>query len=267
MHRTTTKRAGNAALMLLLAGCGAASNSPVPSAAASQDMCFDEGEAFEGEARLYIEHNATDADTGVHGTFDQEGLAAGCVMAPDGTPIILIDPSGNLDPLGINQLFFESREPPNDEYSIDQLKADFPEGEYRISGVDFEGTRRVGTARLTHAIPAPPTIVAPEVVSEDEADANVLPTTGLTVRWEPVAETVDGAQMEIVGYEVIVTKVDHDAADSLSRPEYDVHLPPATTDLAVPDGFLEAGTLYELEVLAIEESGNQTITLGFFTTE
>lgn len=30
--------------------------------------------------------------------------------------------------------------------------------------------------------------------------------------------------------------------------------------------FLDPGTLYEMEVLALEVSGNQTIGLGFFTT-
>jgi hypothetical protein len=34
----------------------------------------------------------------------------------------------------------------------------------------------------------------------------------------------------------------------------------------VVDGFLRPGTLYEVEVLALEESGNQTITVGFFMT-
>ena len=32
------------------------------------------------------------------------------------------------------------------------------------------------------------------------------------------------------------------------------------------DGFLLPYTAYELEVLVLEESGNQTISLGFFTT-
>jgi hypothetical protein len=231
------------------------------------DVCFDKGKSFNGEARLYIEHNATDQDTGVHGRFDQEGLAEGCLETPDGTQIMLVDPTNPLQALGINQFFFESREPPAAEYSIADLKADFPEGDYRISGVDFEGTKRVGTAVFTHAIPAPPEIVSPTVVPEEEADQNTIPTTGLTVRWRPVTETLDGAHIEITGYEVIVTKAEHDDPHGLSRPEYDVHVLPNITELAVPPGFLEPGTLYELEVLALEESGNQTISLGFFTTQ
>jgi hypothetical protein len=231
------------------------------------DVCFDEGESFNGEARLYIEHNATDEDTGVHGMFDQEGLAEGCLQTPDGTQIMLVDPTNPLNALGINQFFFESREPPADEYSIADLKSDFPEGEYRISGIDYEGTKRVGTAVFTHAIPAPPEITSPDLVPEEEAGGNTLPATGLTVRWQPVTQTLDGAPVTITGYEVIVTKAEHDDPHGLSRPEYDVHVPPNTTELAVPRSFLQSGTLYELEVLALEESGNQTISLGFFTTE
>ena len=34
----------------------------------------------------------------------------------------------------------------------------------------------------------------------------------------------------------------------------------------VPAEFLDADTVYELEVLALEVSGNQTISVGFFKT-
>ena len=131
MRRTVM---AGAALTVLAAGaCG----SDAPS-----DACFEKGKSFEGEARLYIEHNATDQDTGFHGMFDQEGLAEGC----------------------------------------------------------------------------------------------------------------------------IVTQEEHDDPHGLSRPVYDVHVPPDMTELPVPDEFFRPDTLYELEVLALEESGNQTITVGFFTT-
>jgi hypothetical protein len=35
----------------------------------------------------------------------------------------------------------------------------------------------------------------------------------------------------------------------------------------VPAEFLEPNTVYELEVLALEGSGNQTISVGFFKTQ
>jgi hypothetical protein len=63
-----------------------------------------------------------------------------------------------------------------------------------------------------------------------------------------------------------VSQVEYEGPNGQSRPEYDVHVPPDRAELAVADGFLRPGTLYELEVLALEESGNQTITAGFFTT-
>ena len=278
-----------AALVVWLAACGtdsspdpasttgeaSASDPDEPNEAGEPDegaeleegACFDQGKPFKGEALLYIEHNATDQDTGVHGTFDQEGLAAACLEKPDGTQIMAIDPTNELGALGINQFFFESREPPADEYSISDLKADFPEGEYSISGTDYNGVQRVGAAMLTHAIPAPPEITAPKLVEEEKADQNALGRGGLTVRWKAVSETIDGKPVEVAGYEVIVTDADGGDPNNLSQPEYDVHVPPDVTELAVPEGFLLSGTLYEVEVLALEESGNQTISLGFFTTK
>ena len=45
-----------------------------------------------------------------------------------------------------------------------------------------------------------------------------------------------------------------------------MHVPPTLNSLRVPVEFLEADTVYELEVLALEVSGNQTISVGFFKT-
>jgi hypothetical protein len=44
-------------------------------------------------------------------------------------------------------------------------------------------------------------------------------------------------------------------------------LPPTSTSLTVPADFLEPGTEYMVEVLAIERSGNQTIAISSFETE
>ena len=264
----TARRTGLMVAAALAMTAGACGNDGSGSENQQQttDVCFDEGEGFGGEARVYIEHNATDEDTGFHGMFDQEGLTKGCLTTPDGRELLLPTTSGPMADLGINQFFFESREPPNDEYSIEDLKADFPEGEYRLSGIDFEGRRRVATATFTHAIPKPPDITEPRLLEEEQAESNVLPRSGVTVRWDPVTETIDGEPVTITGYEVIVTQVQHRDPDGLSRPEYDVHVPPDTGALPVAEGFLRPRTVYELEVLALEESGNQTISVGFFAT-
>jgi hypothetical protein len=273
-----TRLAPAAVVLLVLGACAdgagdgssaARSGSPADTASAvSPDgtACPPEGEPFDGEARLFIEYNATDEDAGVHGGIDHEGMVEACIRDPRGGDILVVRPVNRFGHLGIGEFSFESREPPVDEYSIEDLQADFPAGTYKVSGVDHEGTPRVGTALLTHDIPAPPAISEPRLADEDQASVVVLPPTGLTVRWQPVTRTLDDTELSVTGYEVIVTQAEHEDPHGQSRPEYDVHLPPDRTELAVPDGFLEPDTVYELEVLALEESGNQTITLGFFTT-
>ncbi len=229
--------------------------------------CPTEGEVLE-TAKLYIEYNATDADTGVHGEFGGEAWSELCIWAPDGDLIMLVDPQGPLGDLTVSDLFFESREPPSDEFSMAELQAAFPDGEYRVGGTDFEGTPRVGTALFTHDVPGEPNITAP-ALAEDEASAStsVVSPVELVVAWDPVTELAAGDSLTVTGYEVIITKVDHDDPNGFSRPVYDVHLGPDATSLSVPAEFLDPETVYELEVLAIEVSGNQTISVGFFTTE
>jgi hypothetical protein len=229
---------------------------------AATDPCVDYGEPIEGDTKLYIEHNATDEDTGVHGLLGHDGLSEVCLRMPDGTKMMLVDPGETFGDLGIADFFFESREPPADEYSIAELQADFPEGEYRYSGIHPAGTAWVATAQFTHDIPAAPVITEPELAEEEDAGDVTLQTTGLVVHWDPVTETLDGAALTVPGYEVIVTQVEHDDPHGRSRPVYDVHVPADRTELDVVDGFLEPDTVYELEVLALEESGNQTISLG-----
>ena len=86
------------------------------------------------------------------------------------------------------------------------------------------------------------------------------------IGWDRVTKTVAGGPVDITGYEVIVTKEVEDDPHGFSRPTYDVHVPPTVNSLSVSREFLEADTVYELEVLALEESGNQTISVGFFKT-
>ncbi len=259
-------------VVLLLAACTATtgsassiSTSGTPASTSPGAQCPTDGEPFE-TAKLYIEHNATDSDTGVHGLFGGEAWSELCIWNPAGELIMVVDPVGPLGDLRVADLFFESREPRNDDVSVAALLESFPEGEYAVAGTDFEGTPRRATAKFTHAIPAEPVITSPELGEDEEHGADVLVgKEDLVVAWEPVTETLDGAAVEITGYEVIITKVDHDDPNGWSRPVYDVHVGPGSGTLSVPAEFFDSGALYELEVLALEVSGNQTIGLGFFT--
>jgi hypothetical protein len=217
-------------------------------------------------AKLIIEYNSTDGDLGVHGAFDDHGWSELCVFDPTGRPIAVFDPEGALNDLTMAGVFFESREPPASEFSIQDLAAAFPEGEYTVRASSFDGRMLVGTATFTHDVPAPPAITVPTLAAYAEQPGAPVATEGLVVDWEPVTQTVAGDPVTITGYEVIVTKEHHDDPHGFSQPIYDVHVPPAVNALTVPTEFLEPAAVYEVEVLALEESGNQTITVGFFVT-
>jgi hypothetical protein len=212
------------------------------------------------DAKLIFEYNSTDGDTGVHGLFDSSGWSELCVYDPSGKLLLGVKPQGQLKDLTMGGIFFESREPSEDEISQDQILAMFPEGKYKVVGTTFEGKRLTGEATLTHDIPAPPAITAPE-------DGAVVDPNNLVVSWNPVTQTVDGGSVDVTGYEVIVTKENHEDPHGFSQPILSAHAGPSAASLTIPSEFLEPGTEYELEVLALETSGNQTITVQFFTTQ
>ena len=219
-------------------------------------------------AKLIIEYNATEEDLGVHGALDADGWKTFCLFDPNGRPLVEVGPRGQLFNLGMAAVFFESREPPSDEFSFDDLEAAFPEGRYTARGESFNGRALTGEATFTHAVPAAPEITAPDLVEEPEqaeGGAGVAPED-LVVTWDEVTETVDGGPVNVTGYQVIVTNEDAEDPHGFARPVYDVHVPPSVTELSVAPEFLEPDTVYELEVLALEESGNQTISVGFFKT-
>jgi hypothetical protein len=45
-----------------------------------------------------------------------------------------------------------------------------------------------------------------------------------------------------------------------------MYLPRSVTSIDIPNGFLQRNTAYKWEVLAIERSGNQTLSSGSFRT-
>ena len=210
--------------------------------------------------KLFIEHNSTAEDTGVHGAFDSIDWQRLCVYDPNGGIVLDVAPQHQLKGLSISGIFFESREPPNEEVPIEVILAHFPEGLYSVRGRALDGRRLTGAATFTHDIPAVPVITFPQEDGMVSAD-------GFAVTWNHVTTTLDGDPLERTGYEVIVTKAVPDDPNGFSRPTFDVHVPPSETSLTVPNEFLEPGTRYEVEVLVLEVSGNQTITSLFFQTK
>jgi len=203
------------------------------------------------ELRFFFEYNDTDEDLGVQLELGAEPWSCMKIVDPCGNTILEVEGEDTLEDFGLSDLCFESNEPSFDEMTPEEILALFPEGDYKFLGRTIEGDKLVGTATLTHDIPDAPLICSPE---EDE----VVDPEDVVVTWNPVT-TPSG--IEIVAYQVIVTNDD----DPFFR--YDVRVPADATSLSVPAEFFEEDALYELEVLAVEESGNQTISSLFISTE
>jgi hypothetical protein len=178
------------------------------------------------------------------------------VFDPRGARILTATAAGRMARQGGTELFLESAEPPFRELPLEQLLRRWPAGTYTFRGIGPAGQRLVGSARLTHRIPA-----APRLVSPLEGDGPQDPS-GTVVRWRPAPGPAGGS---IIGYQVIVVRPDTGLA-ALPTVELDVTMPPTARELAIPPGFLQPDAEYEWEVLAIERSGNQTISSGSFTT-
>ena len=218
--------------------------------------------------KLIIEFQSTDGDLGVHGQFDDSGWSELCIFSPSGKQILGVRPQAELKNLTMASLFFESREPLLEEFSFADLMANFPEGEYQVRALSFDGTVLAGAATFSHDVPAPPIITAPELAEDAETvEEAIVSAADLVIEWEDVTETVDGRSLTLTGYEVIITQEEFEDPNGFSRPIFDVNVPADRNSLSIPAEFLEPDTVYELEVLALEESGNQTIAVGFFQTD
>jgi hypothetical protein len=214
------------------------------------------------EAKLNIEHNATDRDTGFQAFVDSEGWRRLELRGRAGK-LLSLEGRGALGKLGLTELFFETVEPENADTPIKQMLAKLPEGRYRIAGTAQENGKRVGRtagkAWLTHDIPQGPRLVSP-------ADGASVPTRGLVADWEPVSRTITGKPTKIIAYQLIVEKDVEPHRHMIGKFGLSMYLPPSVTSIDVPDGFLEPGTAYDWEVLAIERSGNQTLSSASFRT-
>lgn len=212
------------------------------------------------EAKLNIEHNATAKDTGFQGAIDSEGWQRLDITGPDGVVVLTLEGQGKLRALGLTELFFETVEPANADVPIEDVLATLPEGNYTIEGPTPDGGRTIGTALLTHDIPAGPVLVSP-------VEGATVPSSNLVMQWNQVTQTITGDPITIITYQLIVEKDEPPHPHAIGKRGMSLYLPPSVTSVTVPNEFLEPGTHYLWEVLAIEESGNQTLSSSEFTTE
>jgi hypothetical protein len=234
---------GLAALAMIAVGVSALGQDQTSAAAGGKPIPL-------AAATLIVEVNATDGDAGLQFFLDGEPWNSMTISDPNGNVVVDVDAEGRLKDWGLTELFSESNEPPFSEVPLEEFKARFPEGEYTFVGETIDGETLVGTATLSHDIPDGPKITSP-------ADGAKVSRDGVFARWQAPPEA---AGIEIVGYRVIVTREDPHRV-------YQVELPASARSVPIPAAFLQRNTEYELEIQAIEESGNWTFSTSLFSVK
>ncbi|MGH7538487.1 MAG: hypothetical protein ACREMF_07635 [Gemmatimonadales bacterium] len=193
-------------------------------------------------ASIRLEQNATDGDfeVVVEAKGGEDGLTRLTVVAPDGRTVVdLTAPDAST--LGVRQFRFESPEPSN----AAKLKAAYPAGVYTFSGSTAGGVKLSGTATLSHALPAPASVIRPA------ADARDVAIRDVGISWTPVTN--------LAAYIVYVENHELDV-------EITARLPATAASFAVPNGFLVPGKEYTLGIGTVTRDGNMSFVETAFTT-
>jgi len=198
-------------------------------------------------ARIYIEYNASANDLGFHVTLDGPNWRSLEIANPNGVRVFEVVGRAGYAELGMTELFFEGAEPNLDDFPLDQLLTRFPEGRYTFAGDAIAGPRLRSVATLSHAVPDGPVV---------ESDVN---GDFVVIRWQPVTHPPAGfpdRPITLVGYQVIVDP-------------FQVTLPASSREVTLPEAFVDslARGEHPYEVLAIDKSGNQTLTEGTFVLD
>jgi hypothetical protein len=201
------------------------------------------------DAAIYFEINDTDGDAGVQVFLDGEGWDTMRMIGPNGVEFSVMA-EGGVGQQGITEFFFESAEPSFEEQPLEELLALFPRGFYRFEGTTTDGRLLRGKARLTHVLPGAPLLLFP-------TEADIVDPDNALFMWAPVAYP-PGSEIEI--YQVVVA-----CEEPGSKLAVDV--PATVTELVVPPQILTGQDECKWEVLAVESSGNRTISEGEFEVE
>lgn len=193
-------------------------------------------------ASVHFEQNATDGDVEVvfEVTGRDDGLSKLTVVSPDGRTVAnFAAPDGTT--LGLRQFRFESPEPTD----VARLKAAYPEGEYTFTATSASGATLQGRATLSHKLPTTTTFVRPQV------DAEGVNARNLEIAWTPTVDAV-----------AYVIEIEQDGADV----NLTAKLPKSATRFAMPRGFLQPGTEYQLGIGTVSAEGNVSFVETSFTT-
>lgn len=235
------------------------------------------------EAELFFELNNTDGDLGIHALIDGEGWKKLEIEDLHERGMLKVYVQGRLRRQGLTEFFFESAEPTFDELSPEKFFDRFPSGTYEIEGITLEGEELESEVELTHVMPAPPqpTVngksLAEQCDAEEESyDATVV-SAPVTIAWPAVTMShpdKDGGgagkqptvPVTIHNYEVVV-EADLEVDGKEFTSVFSVILPPDVTSMTIPAEVLALGKEFKYEILAREESYNQTAVESCFVVE
>lgn len=240
----------------------------------------DEDEIPFAEAHLFFELNNTDGDLGIHALIDGEPWKRLRIEDATERSMLNVNIHGRLRRQGLTEFFFESAEPTFDDLPPDTFFNRFPPGSYEIEGITLDGIEMESETNITHAMPAPPnptvngTAVAMQC--DDEEPGFDAPTVAgdVVIAWDPVTLThpslgnpQSSPDISIHNYQVVVeVEFDLDNGDEFTS-IFSVILPPDVTEMTIPGEFLEQSDSFKYEVLAREDSWNQTAIESCFLLE
>jgi hypothetical protein len=217
------------------------------------------------ESKLIIENNAKDKDTGFQGFIDSEqGWKKITVSDPNGKKVLEFRPEGDLAKLGLTEFFFETEEPENKDVPISELLKTLPEGNFTFRGFTAESAEEngtlIGNATFSHDIPKAPAILSPQ------EDTKLPKGEDLHVSWSSVDKNIDSSDANIIAYQLIIEKDQAPDPHMIGTFGFTMNLPPSVNGITIPKEVFESDSDYSLEVLAIEENGNQSINSTSFST-
>lgn len=233
-------------------------------------------------ANVFFELNDTDGDLGVHALVDGGPWSRLEIEDPKERKMLNINVRGRLRRQGLTEIFFESAEPTFDELPAKRFFKRFPEGTYEVEGMTLEGQELQSEAEITHTMPAPPKPTVngqpmAEQCDEEEPGYDITEVSAsapVVIAWPEITMSHPDAEsggagvqppipVNIHNYEVVV-EVELEVNGEEFASNIHVVLPPGETSMTIPDEFISQGDEFKYEVLAREESFNQTAVESCF---
>jgi len=253
--------------LCLSAAISAAIASPAISLAGEDD----DDEIPFAVAEIFFELNNTDGDLGIHALIDGDPWKRLIIEDKNERTLLNAKVRGRLRRQGLTEIFFESAEPQFDQLPPATFFKRFPAGTYEVEGRTLDGVEMESETEVTHAMPAPPNPTvngfAVAAQCDDEEPGYDAPTVmgDVVIAWDVVALThptlghpQNSPDISIYNYQVVVEAELETADGEEFSSVLSVILPPDVTEMTIPEEFLEQSDTFKYEVLAREQSWNQT---------